>query len=378
MRVLEIGGGLAGAFCCSHFIQFGSTVFKVESADGDWATRVPAGDPQAPGTLYACLNRGKRTIALETGSSEGLDALLDMVKRFDVIVLDRCLLPGDEGLALRERLIAAKPARAVLCSISAFGDRGPWAARQGSEFVAQAASGYWRYITGPREDPVRVGAHLATVGTGVFASQGIMAAILNRERTTGSGDVVEVNLLQSLIALKTHHVAGQFEPDAWVGTRATGATDEPQYGWMAGDGKSLVFSFAFGSGKVDGWREFCAAVGMPDEVIDTQLKAGALQSTGIGSAANRVRPVYESYFRNFSAADLVQMVREHNGTASLYDDYAGLMREHRESRHVFGTVESGDTRLTTVDIPWLVDGQPVRVRTQATRVADRKRATGSE
>jgi len=253
----------------------------------------------------------------------------------------------------------------VLCCISAFGDRGPWAGRQGSEFIAQAASGYWRYITGPWEDPIRVGAYVATVGTGIFASQSIMAAFLNRERTSGTGDVVEVNLLQSLLALKTHHVAGQFEPDAWVGTRATGATDEPQYGWTAGDGKSLVFSFAFGSGKADGWREFCNAVGITDEVIDTQLNAGALQSTGIGSAAYRLRPVYESYFRDFSAADLVRMVREHKGTASLYDDYAGLMREHRASRHIFGAVQAGDARLTSIDIPWLVDGQPVRVETVA-------------
>lgn len=359
LKVLEVGGGLAGAFCCSHFVQFGSAVHKVENASGDWTRSVPASGRKNISALFACLNRGKRSIALDLDNDRHIPALLGLAGQFDLVVYDRCLLPSEEGMALRTKLIEAKAPSAVMCCISAFGEKGPWAGRPGSEFIAQATSGYWRYVSGPSEEPLRVGAYVATVGTGIFAAQGIMAAFLKRARRSGGGDVVEVNLLQSLLALKTHHIAGQYEPDSWVGTRATGATDEPQYGWRAGDGKHLVFSFAFGSGKADGWRDFCHAVGISDRVIDEQLAEGALQTTGIGRAAHQLRSLYESYFKNFKADELVRLVREHDGTASLYDDYDGLMGAHRATRHVFGSAGAADRQFTTVDIPWLLDKKPI-------------------
>lgn len=360
IKVLEVGGGLAGAFCCSHFVQFGATVYKVESPGGDWTRAVTPTQNSNTSALFACLNRGKRSIALDLDNQDHIAALFGFTGNFDLVVYDRTLLPAEPGLALRTKLIQAKAPNAVMCCISAFGDKGPWAGRPGSEFTAQAASGYWRYVSGPWEQPLRVGGYVATVGTGIFAAQGIMAAFLKRARQSSGGDVVEVNLLQSLLAMKTHHIAGQYGPDRWEGTRATGATDEPQHGWKAGDGKHLVFSFAFGTGKDDGWRVFCHVVGIPDRVIDEQLSEGALQTTGIGRVAHRVRAIYENYFKNFEAEELVRLIREHGGTASLYDDYARLIANHVATRHVFGTARGAGREFTTVGIPWLLNEKPIR------------------
>ena len=198
IRIIDLTRVLAGPFCTQLLADYGADVIKIEqpgSGDGTRQWGPPwIGDQSA---YFLSVNRNKRSLTLNLKSADGIAVLRALLATADVLVEN--FLPGtlaEMGLGY-ETLRAAFP-RLIVCSITGYGQTGPYRDRPGYDFVVQAQGGLMS-ITGPADgEPSKVGIAVADITTGLYAANAILAALHARART-GTGQVLDVALLDSQI-----------------------------------------------------------------------------------------------------------------------------------------------------------------------------------
>ena len=198
--VIDLSRVLAGPYCTMMLGDLGATVIKVEHPGKGDDTR-HFGPPYIAGesAYYLGLNRNKQSILLDFSTPEGKERLLKLVSTATVLVEN--FRPGSlerQGLGY-EALHAINPGL-IYCSISGYGQTGPYASRPGYDFVAQAESGLMS-VTGEIDgDPQRVGSPVGDVSAGMFACMSILAALRVRDHT-GKGQFIDISLLETTISL---------------------------------------------------------------------------------------------------------------------------------------------------------------------------------
>ena len=204
VRVVDVTASLAGPACTQLLAALGAEVLKIEPPGGDharaWGPPFVGGD----GALFFAANAGKRSLVLDLARDR--DRLLALVDEADVFV--QGLRPGlAERRGLSADALRARNARLVYCSIGAYGTVGPLADRPGYDPLMQAASGIMSVTGGADGPPVRVGVSLVDFATGQWAAAGILAALLERERS-GRGATIETSLYETALALLAGQIAG--------------------------------------------------------------------------------------------------------------------------------------------------------------------------
>ena len=197
---------LAGPYATMLFGDLGADVVKIENPHGGDDTR-SWGPPFAAGeaTYFQSVNRNKRSLAADLRDPASLCRVRELVRRADVLIENfRPGTMGTFGLSYDE--VRAINPRLVYCSITGFGS-GKGAALPGYDLLVQAVGGLMS-VTGPTPDqPVKVGVALVDVLTGLHAAVGVLAALRARE-STGEGQLVEVNLLSTLLSSLVNQGAG--------------------------------------------------------------------------------------------------------------------------------------------------------------------------
>lgn len=245
-RVLELAHVMAGPVCGLMLADFGADVVKVERLPGGDSSRtfVPPevdGEPAA----FMMLNRGKRGVALDLRSAEGIGVVRRLAAGADVLI-ENFRVGTMERMGLRWDDLARANPRLVYCQITGFGRTGPLAETGGFDLIAQGYSGLMSITgEGPGRDPVKVGAPVTDITAGILAAFGVTAALLERERT-GRGQLVDTSLFeagitqtywQSAIALATggspgpmgsaHPLAAPYQAfgtaDGWINVGASNA-----------------------------------------------------------------------------------------------------------------------------------------------------------
>lgn len=200
-KVIDLGQVIAGNFCSALLADFGAEVIKIERPGVGDGIRYMGHDKDGVSTQHMVENRGKKCITLDLKSEKGKEILLRLVKEADVIVEN--YVPGVmEKLGFSfEELQKVNP-KIILARISGYGQYGPKRDFPGYDRVGMAYSGV-TYVTGdPEGEPVRPGICIADYTTGLFASYGILLAIINRDSVgTGKGQVVDIGLYESLFRL---------------------------------------------------------------------------------------------------------------------------------------------------------------------------------
>ena len=190
IRVLDLSRILAGPYCTMILGDQGAEIIKIERPGSGDDTRT-WGSPFAEGesAYYLCCNRNKRSICVDLQSSRGADLIREFVKVSDVLVEN--FTPGlMERFGLGYEALREINPRLVYCSITAYGQDGPYRDRPGYDMVLSAVGGLMG-ITGERDgDPCKVGVAVTDVLTGVYASGAITAALLWRERS-GRGQQID-------------------------------------------------------------------------------------------------------------------------------------------------------------------------------------------
>ena len=207
MRVLDVTTSIAGPYCAQILAALGADVVKVERPDtGDDARAWGPPFWNGEGTIFLSANAGKRSLALSLRDPRGREALLRLVDRADVFI--QSLRPGlAEELALGPDELRASNPRLVYCSVGAYGRAGPLSREPGYDALMQAAGGLISMTGEPGRPGVRIGSSLIDQGTGTWAALGVLAALLERERT-GEGAVVDVSLYETVVGYIGYHLVG--------------------------------------------------------------------------------------------------------------------------------------------------------------------------
>jgi crotonobetainyl-CoA:carnitine CoA-transferase CaiB-like acyl-CoA transferase len=208
LKVVELARVLAGPFCGQILADLGADVIKVESPEGDgtrlwgppWVERTDAqGKVHREAAYYHACNRGKRSIIADFGSADDLARVKALIADADVVI-ENFKTGSLAKFGLDYAACAAANPGLVYCSITGFGLTGPRAHEAGYDFVVQGMSGFMSLTGEPEGHPVKMGISISDLSTGVWAANGIQAALLMRART-GKGQQVDISLMDSSVAL---------------------------------------------------------------------------------------------------------------------------------------------------------------------------------
>jgi crotonobetainyl-CoA:carnitine CoA-transferase CaiB-like acyl-CoA transferase len=265
LKILDLTRLLPGGFCTLLLADLGADVIKVEDTGaGDyvrWAPpRYEGADPSAGGALFLSLNRGKRSVRVDLKTPAGREVLLRLARDADVLV--ESFRPGvlDRLGVGWEALHAANP-RLVLCSITGYGQDGPYRDRAGHDMNYLARNGLLGLTGAPDGPPVQAAGQIADLGGGaLMAAVGILAALRERDRS-GEGQAVDVSMTDGSLSWLAMVAARMF---------AEGAA--PARGSLELAGGLLCYRpyrcadgwVTLGALEPKFWRAWCAGVGRED------------------------------------------------------------------------------------------------------------------
>ncbi len=205
-RVLDCTVAMAGPFAAQRLGDLGADVVKVEPVAGEWQRHIQAGwGRRTINASFLSLNRNKRSLAINLKEPRGQAALHELAKTADVF-LQNYRPHVAQKLGVDYATLSAKNPSIVYVSISGYGTTGPYATRPGQDLLLQALSG--AMFSGGRagEPPVPAPQYLVDATTAYAAFEGVLAALLHRERT-GEGQLVEVNMLDAAISFQMQELS---------------------------------------------------------------------------------------------------------------------------------------------------------------------------
>ena len=272
IRVLDLSRILAGPHCTMVLGDLGAEVIKVERPKTGDDTR-QWGPPFAgsESTYFLACNRNKKSITLNLKSPRGQEIARQLAAKSDVLVEN--LLPGTlNELGLGYEALKRINPRLVYCSISGFGQDGPYRDRPGYDLLVQAMGGVMSITGEPDGEPMKVGVAISDITSGLYAATAILAALTAREHT-GIGDRIDIALLDSTVSwlanvASAYLVTGN-NPKRYGNAHASIV---PYQAFHASDGYFVV-----AVGNDDQWLRFCRAVERADLAADERFQTNPLR-----------------------------------------------------------------------------------------------------
>jgi len=281
VRVLDLTRVLAGPWCTQLLADLGADVIKVErpgSGDDTRAWGPPylkdaSGRDTTEAAYFLAANRGKRSVTIDISRPEGQQLVRRLVAQSDVLV-ENYKVGQLAGYGLDYASLAAINPRLVYCSITGFGQDGPYKDRAGYDFIIQAMAGFMS-ITGERDDlpgggPQKAGVAISDLMTGLYAAVAILAAVLQRQHT-GRGQHIDMALLDTAIAMLANMNTNYLTTGKAPG-RAGNAHQNivPYQVFHAADGEVVI-----AVGNDSQYARFCEIAGRPDLATDPRYAKNA-------------------------------------------------------------------------------------------------------
>src|SRR3954468_24295045 len=268
-RVIDLTQVRAGPTACRQLADWGADVIQVQMPEHMRGDDTLGGQD---GSDYQYTHRNKRSITLNLKEPEGIATLKRLIAAADVVVEN--FRPDVKfRLGIDYESLAADNPGLVYASISGFGQSGPLARRPGFDQIAQGMGGLMSVTGLPGGGPVRVGIPIADLCAGIFAAQGILVALLERE-TSGRGQFLHTSLLEAMVYMMDFQTA-RWTIDGEVPQQAGNfhPTSIPTGVYKARDGYMNIA--VFGS-KI--WERFCQILGAPEWVANPQFHDKASRS----------------------------------------------------------------------------------------------------
>ncbi|MBV8237935.1 MAG: CoA transferase [Sphingomonas sp.] len=374
IKVLDLSRVLAGPWSTQILADLGADVFKVEQPGKGDDTRgwgppflsLPDGadDPQESAYYLSC-NRNKRSAAIDLANPEGQALIRRLAAEADILV-ENFKVGGLVKYGLDYASISAINPRIVYCSITGFGQTGPYADRPGYDFVAQGMGGFMSITGEEHGGPLRAGVAMADLSTGMYATVSILAALRHAERT-GEGQQIDVSLLDTQIAMLANQgsnwLVGGVNPGR-LGNRHP--TVVPYKTFEVADGVIII---AIGN---DGqFRAFCHEMGRPDLAADPRF------TTGRDRLINRdaIEAAVQDIVRDLPGGPLIERLVAINVPAgpvnTIRDIYADPFIAARGVVHRF--VREDGVKIPTVAFPGKFSATPTDYRYRPPQVGEHSR-----
>jgi len=302
LRVIDLTRIVAGPYCTMMLGDMGAEVLKIEEpAQGDDA-RAWAPFIGGTGSFFLALNRSKKSVALDLKSPAGADALRRLVESADVLIEN--FRPGSLAELGFDYAAASKAnPRLIYCSISGYGQTGPAAQLPGYDAVIQGEAGIMDMTGFPDGAPTRVGVAITDYLAGLYAVQGILLALRDRE-SSGLGQHVDISLFEAMLSVMrlplSVLLATGSDPTRVGNDHLNIAPYEPL---QASDGLIIVAVANPGL-----WARFCDAIGRPGLRDDPRFVTNTLR------VANRaaLKQAIEAVFSHFTVAEISARLQAKN------------------------------------------------------------------
>ena len=270
VRVLDLSHALAGPFCSTMLADFGAEVIKLEPAGaGDiaraWGPPLPGGET----SYFVSLHRNKKGIEIDLKQPEGKALFFRLVERCDV-VLENYRVGALARLGLGYEVARVKNPAIIYCSVSGFGQDGPYRDRAALDLILQAESGMISVTGEPGGRGVRCGVSVADLTAGMYAAFGIMLALRVREKT-GRGQSIDVSMLEGQLSLLGSMIGGYFADGEKP--QPMGTAYKALLPYQTFRTKTRDLALAVGSEKL--WAVFCPAIGCPELATDSRYRTNA-------------------------------------------------------------------------------------------------------
>lgn len=267
IKVLDLSRVLAGPYCTMILGDLGAEVIKVEAPGvGDETRKWGPPFQNDVSAYYLCANRNKKSITVDLKSEEGIRQIKALVKESDVVInnfktgtMERFGLDYDSLSAINKQI--------VYCSITGFGETGPYKDMPGYDFIIQAMSGLMSITGNETSGPQKVGVAIVDVLTGLYANIGIQSALLEREKS-GEGQKVDLSLydsaVSSLINIGSNYLMSNQVPQRLGNAHANIV---PYQTFTASDGEMVI-----AVGNDNQFRNLCGIMGLPELADDEQFR----------------------------------------------------------------------------------------------------------
>jgi itaconate CoA-transferase len=260
ITVVSLEHAIAAPFCTRQLADLGARVIKVERpGSGDFARDY---DHRAKGLAshFVWVNRSKESLTLDLKQPAAFAVLEELVASADVLVQN--LAPGAAArMGLGYEALGAKHPRLVVCDISGYGNDGPLRDKKAYDLLIQSEGGFLD-VTGTADESAKAGISIADIAAGMYAYSGVLAALLQRQRT-GRGSHIDVSMLEALgewMGFPMYYAYGGQQPPPRSG--ASHATIYPYGPFEAGDGKTVML----GLQNEREWKAFCDRVLLQPEL----------------------------------------------------------------------------------------------------------------
>ena len=290
VRAIELGQIAAGPFTGSLLADLGADVVKIERPDGgdgmrSWPPLSAAGDAEAPySENFASLNRNKRSVALDLKDRSGVDWLLRLADAADVLVEN--YRPGVLArLGADYDAVSARNPKIVYCSISGYGQTGPYANKGAFDVTVQGMSGLMSVTGEPGGGPVKCGVPVGDFCAGLYAAYTITANLM-RARETGRGAYIDCSMLGSLVGVAALQTSEYF--GTGKAPRVFGSAHPRNAPYQAFRASDEHFVIAAGNDRL--FTQVCAAVGLPDLAKDPRFASQLLRAVHQGELVAILAP----------------------------------------------------------------------------------------
>ncbi len=269
-RVIDLTQVRAGPTACRQLADWGADVIQVQMPEHLRSDDTLGGQA---GSDYQHTHRNKRSVTLNLKEPEGIALLKRLVATADVVV-ENFRPDVKHRLGIDYEALSALNPRLVYASISGFGQTGPLAQRPGFDQIAQGIGGLMSVTGAPGQGPMRVGIPVADLCAGIFAAQGILVALLERE-VSGRGQWLHTSLLEAMVAMMDFQTARWLLDGEVPGQAGNNhPTSMPTGVYKARDG--FINIAVFGS-KI--WERFCDILGAPQWITDPRFAGREVRST---------------------------------------------------------------------------------------------------
>lgn len=363
LRVLELARILAGPWAGQVLADLGAEVIKVERPGTGDDTRgwgppfIETSEGRAAAYFHSC-NRGKKSVAIDFESLEGRDLVRRLALSSDVVI-ENFKVGGLKKYGLDAESLRAENPRLIYCSITGFGQTGPYAHRAGYDFMIQGMAGLMDITGEPDGPPLKVGVAQADIQTGLYAVVAIQSALIRRG-ITGQGAHLDLALLDTQVAVLANQ-AMNFLASGTAPKRLGNQHPNivPYRTYPTSDGFLII-----ASGNERQWQEVCRILDLDALATDDRFKSNAAR------VKNRaeLEPLLEARTRTFTRAALLEALETASVPAGPINTIADVFADsHVVARALavrLANGASGDT-VPSVRGPILFDGTPQVATTSA-------------
>lgn len=321
LKVIEMARVLAGPWAGQTLSDLGCEVIKVESPDGDdtrqWGPPFVTRDDDVSASYFHSTNRGKASVTIDFRTPEGQAAVKDLLRDAD-IVIENFKTGGLAKYGLDYASISAEFPKLIYCSITGFGQTGPYATRAGYDFVIQGMSGLMSITGEPDGQPQKSGMAITDIFTGIYATTAILAAVHQRAQT-GVGQHIDMALLDCAVAITGNQAMNYLttgKPPTRMGNAHPNLT--PYEVFASSDGHLII-----ATGNDGQYQRLCQLLGLDDMATSPDYAKNANRVANRPEMIRRLNAATMARTRD----DLLAACEAHNVPAGPINDMADVMAD---------------------------------------------------